>query len=69
MLDPGAIYDAMPPEAQDMPRGAFIRKVRQLTDPKRFKEDLGKTIAHKQEMRTRMMLAAAKKRQIDEAVG
>ena len=68
-MNPGQIYDAMEPGQQDMPREEFIKRVNELTDPKQFKKDLGKTIAKKQEFKTRAFLAAERKKKIDRVVG
>ena len=69
MIDAAALFDAMEPGQQDMPRDQFIREVAALTNPKSFKEDLGAVIKKKQEFRTRSLMAAARKKKIDEAVG
>ena len=68
-MNAGALYDSMEEGQKDMPREAFIRQVNELTDPKKFKKDLGGVMAKKQEFKTRAFLAAEKKKKIYRAIG
>jgi len=68
MDNAGAIYDSLPPEAQDMPRADFIRSVKELTSPALMQRDLKRIINQKQESRTRQVLAEARAKRIQEAI-
>ena len=65
----GSLYDAMESGQKDMSRHEFVKQAVALTDPKGFKKDLGAVVKKKQEFRTRQLMATARKKKIDEAVG
>jgi len=62
----GKIYDEL--ETKDLPRHEFIGKLRGLTDQRLMQRDLKRIINHKQETRTRQVLAAARAKRIEEAI-
>lgn len=50
-MDVAALYDSLPPEAQNMPRAEFIKRVRELIDPRRMQQDLGQILAGRRQKR------------------
>jgi hypothetical protein len=67
-MDVGALYDSFPEEARDISRDEFIRQVRGLTNQRLMQRDLKKIMNQKQETRTRNLLAANRKKKIDDAL-
>ena len=60
------IYDSF--KTKDMSRTKFRKEYLDLTNPDKFKKDVGGVIAYRQLRQTQGLLAAHKKKEIDSAV-
>jgi len=51
-MNAAQIYDSLPESARDMSREAFIKRMRELTDPRRMRSDLNQILQGKRTKRT-----------------